>query len=303
MSNEKTKACGHPLDSYSHCWECTLVEARRSGEFSIRGATTLADAAPSAPQPASSPVAAEGQKVVEWGYAKTVGNAIAQLQTMDSALPFYAALHLQDGRCIARGVTFSRERVVNERWIDSTNKEVPYSIVVWSQPVQSLYATPTASMADAAEAAKCECGDRLASECDEQWGPNCDMGNNAAHVRVSTVDPAVIDAALAAPGPRGENAGGVVEAWQPIATAPRDGTELLLWRDDCGQFIGSYTSGDSFPLTQDEIDMMAEEVLFQKDWFTQWPDARRLEGSELPTHWQHLPPDRGLRIAEKGGAS
>lgn len=80
-----------------------------------------------------------------WGYAKTVGNAIAQLQTMDSTLPFYAALHLEDGRCIARGVTFSRERVVNERWIDSANKDVPYSIVVWSQPVESLYAaTPKA---------------------------------------------------------------------------------------------------------------------------------------------------------------
>lgn len=77
--------------------------------------------------------------------------------------------------------------------------------------------------------------------------------------------------------------------WQAIETAPRDGAEVLLWREDCGQFIGSYTSGDNFPLTQNEIDMMDEEVLFQKDWFTQWPDARRLEGSEVPTLWQPLP--------------
>jgi len=86
--------------------------------------------------------------------------------------------------------------------------------------------------------------------------------------------------------------------WQPIETAPKDGTEVLLWREDCGQFIGSYTSGDNFPLTQEEIDMMAEEVLFAKDWFTQWPDARRLEGSELPDLWQPLPlPPSGIGSA------
>ena len=75
---------------------------------------------------------AEAPKAVAWGYAKTVGNAIAQLQTMDPALPIYGAMHLDDGRCIARGLTFSRERVVGERWIDSANNDVPYSIVAWS---------------------------------------------------------------------------------------------------------------------------------------------------------------------------
>lgn len=92
-------------------------------------------------------------------------------------------------------------------------------------------------------------------------------------------------AALASPPVAAQVASG----WMPIESAPMDGTEVLLWRKDCGQFIGSYTSGDAFPLTQKEIDMMAEEVLFAKDWFTQWPDARRLEGSELPTLWTSLP--------------
>jgi hypothetical protein len=30
----------------------------------------------------------------------------------------------------------------------------------------------------------CPCKDRPAPECEEQWGPQCDMGNNPAFVRV-----------------------------------------------------------------------------------------------------------------------
>lgn len=29
----------------------------------------------------------------------------------------------------------------------------------------------------------CACKDRPASRCDEEWGPNCDLGNNAEHAR------------------------------------------------------------------------------------------------------------------------
>ena len=47
--------------------------------------------------------------------------------------------------------------------------------------------------------AMCACGDRPANQCDEEWGSNCDLGNNEKHVRVSTVDPAVINAAVEAP--------------------------------------------------------------------------------------------------------
>ncbi|MCV6799333.1 DUF551 domain-containing protein [Achromobacter ruhlandii] len=77
--------------------------------------------------------------------------------------------------------------------------------------------------------------------------------------------------------------------WKPIESAPKDGTEILAWRSDCGQFIASYTSADSFPMTQDELDAWDEETLFAKDWFTQWPQAYRLEGIEVPTHWMPLP--------------
>lgn len=78
--------------------------------------------------------------------------------------------------------------------------------------------------------------------------------------------------------------------WRPMSSPPPDGTEVLAWREDCGAFIASYTSPDAFPLTQEEIHATDEETLFAKDWFTQWPQAIRLDGSETPTLWQPLPP-------------
>jgi diadenosine tetraphosphatase ApaH/serine/threonine PP2A family protein phosphatase len=75
-----------------------------------------------------------------------------------------------------------------------------------------------------------------------------------------------------------------------IEKAPKDGTEILAWHKHRGWFIASHTSPSGFPLTQKEIDEMDEETLFASDWFTQWPAAERLEGSEVPTHWLPLPP-------------
>lgn len=80
-----------------------------------------------------------------------------------------------------------------------------------------------------------------------------------------------------------------VPQWQPIETAPKNGTDVLLWREDCGQFIGCYATPDFFVLTQEQLDALSEEELSSHDWFTQWPDARRLDGPELPTHWMPLP--------------
>lgn len=88
--------------------------------------------------------------------------------------------------------------------------------------------------------------------------------------------------------------------WKPIESAPKDGTEILAWREDCGQFIAKYTSADAFPMTQDELDAMDEETLFAKDWFTQWPDATRLDGSEAPTLWQPLPVDPCATCNDRG---
>lgn len=78
------------------------------------------------------------------------------------------------------------------------------------------------------------------------------------------------------------------EQRRPIETAPKDGTEILAWREDCGWLIVSYTSLDAFPMSQSELDELDEETLFQKDWFTQF-GQHRLEGNEVPTHWMPLP--------------
>lgn len=88
--------------------------------------------------------------------------------------------------------------------------------------------------------------------------------------------------------------------WLPIESAPKDGTEILAWREDCGQFIASYTSADAFPMTQAELDAYDEATLFAKDWFTQWPQSIRLEGSEVPAKWQPLPADPCLSCGGHG---
>lgn len=88
--------------------------------------------------------------------------------------------------------------------------------------------------------------------------------------------------------------------WLDIASAPKDGTEILAWRSDCGQFIASYTTPSAFPLNQKELDETDESDLYQADWFTQWPHAARLEGSEVPTLWQPMPADPCLTCGGQG---
>lgn len=107
-------------------------------------------------------------------------------------------------------------------------------------------------------------------------GRICDEANDTLNAAIDS---------LAALQPPAEGAVG----WLPISEAPKDRTEVLAWREDCGPFIASYTQASAFPLTQKEIDELDEEALFCDDWFTQWPDARRLEGSEVPTHFMPLP--------------
>jgi hypothetical protein len=78
--------------------------------------------------------------------------------------------------------------------------------------------------------------------------------------------------------------------WKPIATAPRDGTEILAWRQDAGVMLVRYTSLEAF-LTESELEDYDEETIFQEDWFyADFVQGGRLD-EEPPTHWMHLPAD------------
>ncbi len=77
--------------------------------------------------------------------------------------------------------------------------------------------------------------------------------------------------------------------WQPIDTAPKDGVELLGWREDCGIILMRYTAPIDF-LTDAELEELDEESAEAYDWFAaDFIAGCRMDGSETPTHWMPLP--------------
>lgn len=85
--------------------------------------------------------------------------------------------------------------------------------------------------------------------------------------------------------------------WQPIETAPKDGTEILGWREDCGYLLIRWSCAEEF-LTESEASGWNEDDLFLEDWFcADFISGERLEGSEAPTHWMPLSwsPESGKR--------
>lgn len=67
--------------------------------------------------------------------------------------------------------------------------------------------------------------------------------------------------------------------WQPIETAPRDGSYIILG-NSCGTWIGHYcaTSPGGY--------------VFENPWATMMLNHRHMEkfSSSVPTHWKPLPP-------------
>jgi hypothetical protein len=72
-----------------------------------------------------------------------------------------------------------------------------------------------------------------------------------------------------------------VDGWQPIATAPRDGTAVLLFSPGIGRWIGS--SKPTWRLVDERrpTPSVAEKIIAR--------DGDKKNLTE-PTHWRHLPP-------------
>lgn len=78
--------------------------------------------------------------------------------------------------------------------------------------------------------------------------------------------------------------------WQDISTAPKDGTELPLYRHDAGWFSGFYGTWEHIHTTEREAGRIDEDEYFYASWWAFTRDGvMRLEGEEAPTHWFRLP--------------
>ena len=92
-----------------------------------------------------------------------------------------------------------------------------------------------------------------------------------------------------------------VLTWQPIETAPKDGTEILAWRKDCGVLVVRWDCPEDF-LSETELQELGKESAEAYSWFcADFVTGARLEGSEVPTHWMPLPAGPDLTGSDAGG--
>lgn len=118
---------------------------------------------------------------------------------------------------------------------------------------------------------------------EKAWAQTCEV-SDAMREALSTPDDLSAlrahDAALLAP-----------YQWQPIETAPKDGTEVILWFPFKGIAInglyGEVSEGDWETGNRTWMEwLVADELWFQED------------PSQAPTHWMPLPSTEAI---EKGG--
>lgn len=89
-----------------------------------------------------------------WGSAKTIGNLIAQLSTLDPSMPIYAPLRLDDGRVSLNGLTLSKEWKTG-RFIQP-GEDAERVAVLWTKPDDR-----TTDMPDAKQPARAAIPDGL----------------------------------------------------------------------------------------------------------------------------------------------
>ena len=77
--------------------------------------------------------------------------------------------------------------------------------------------------------------------------------------------------------------------WQPIETAPKDGTEILVWRYDIGSVLIARWDAPANFMTDRECEEIGPGAE-QYDWlYVDFVAGGRMEGPEAPTHWMPLP--------------
>ncbi len=75
-----------------------------------------------------------------------------------------------------------------------------------------------------------------------------------------------------------------------ISTAPKDGSEILIWREDSGWLLARWIAPCDF-LNESELEKMELKDSEEPDWFiADFVSGGRLDGG-APTLWQPLPAD------------
>ena len=76
--------------------------------------------------------------------------------------------------------------------------------------------------------------------------------------------------------------------WMPIETAPKDGTEIIGYRHDCGNLLIRWDAPENF-LSEKECEELGESACDYSWICADFVEGCRLEGDETPTHWMPLP--------------
>lgn len=91
--------------------------------------------------------------------------------------------------------------------------------------------------------------------------------------------------------------------WQPIETAPKDGTEILLWsgvedRSKDGPTIGHWATDEECAVYVGDCggECRCPEYDHNDPWWLSWDGGFTAE--HPPTHWMPLPPPPTLSTKE-----